>query len=56
MVSPYSLHDFPRTNVEYPHSIPVKSNPLQILQSVGISKLQGLWVTGNPRKFEIPAL
>jgi hypothetical protein len=43
----------------YPHSIPVNQIPFKYYngnQSVGISKLQGLKVTCNPHKFEIPAL
>ena len=53
------MHDFPTSNVEYPHSIPVKSNSLQILQWK--SKLGDLKITGIARnmqshQFEIPAL
>ena len=53
------MHDFPTSNVGYPHSIPVNQIPFNYYngnQSVEISKLQGLRVTCNPYRFKIPAL
>ena len=45
--------------ISIPHSIPVNQIPFKYYNenhSVAISKLQGLRVTCNPHKFEIPAL
>ena len=48
IVSPQFIHDFPTANVGYPHSIPVKSNSLQISQQeseCGDFKITG--IAGN---------